>query len=59
MDLGQPTVAEVEDAIGRICDQGGLRRPDRVERDGGEVLAFWDAEKLAVVIEPGPSPRPG
>jgi hypothetical protein len=47
-----PDPAAVEDALKKLCDRGDLRRPDRIEQqDDGDLIALWDEEKLAVVIE--------
>lgn len=52
MQSDQPTPSEIECALHKLCDEGNLRRPDRIEyQAGGDPIAFWDEEKVAVIIE--------
>lgn len=55
MTPDQPTPSEIERSLRKLCDEGDLRRPDRIEhQDDGELIAFWDDEKVAVIIEMEP-----
>lgn len=52
MQRNQPTPSEVETLIRQMCRSGGMREPDRVEQQAdGDLIAFWEDEKVAVVIE--------
>jgi hypothetical protein len=35
----------------QMLEAGGLDAPDRVEYDPDELTFFWEASKLAVVVE--------
>ena len=52
MQREQPTPSEVDTLIREMCRSGGMPEPDRIEQqDDGDFIAFWDDEKVAVVIE--------
>ena len=52
MQPERPTPSEIERALHKLCDEGNLRRPDRIEHQAdGDPIAFWDEEKVAVIIE--------
>lgn len=49
---------ELDIRLRRLLEQAGLPLPDRVEHQpDGSVLALWDDQRLAVVVEPDEHPR--
>lgn len=52
-----PPVDEVRRSLVELCERSELREPDRIEeRDDGDLMAFWDEEKLAIIVEMDPVP---
>ena len=55
MQPDQPTPSEIERSLQKLCDEGALRQPDRIEHQAdGDLIAFWDDEQVAVIIEMDP-----
>jgi hypothetical protein len=49
---------EMDIALRRLLEDYQLPAPDRIEHQpDGTVLALWDDQKLAVVVEPGDEPH--
>lgn len=52
-----PPVDQVRRSLVELCERSELREPDRIEeQDDGDLIAFWDEEKLAIVVEMDPLP---
>ncbi|MGI8727136.1 MAG: hypothetical protein ACR2K6_05580 [Solirubrobacterales bacterium] len=52
-----PPLEEVRRSLVELCERSEMREPDRIEEpDDGDLIAFWDEEKLAIVVEMDPVP---
>ena len=53
--MEDPSRDEMEAAMRRLLDEGGLAQPDEIRPhpDGG-IVCLWHEQKLAVIVDPDP-----